>query len=181
VEVHVKVCFESGATLETAGTGILLTNAGPWTLLTAAHVVDERQWEAVRNVDVTVRRQGSFASGFQPAKVTRLNRDADIAELEVELDPGVEWQAATAPAERAPTVEEGDSVAFLCFFEKEIRRGVVISKVERAGGVPTYELDIGSGFGCSGAGALTADGRLAGILIQANQDVTRISSIATIE
>jgi hypothetical protein len=181
VEVHTKVCFKSGATLETAGTGTLLTSGPPWRVLTAAHVVDGSNWEPVQSVEITVRRAGSFQSGFQPAKVTKLNHEADIAELSIEMDEGVSWQSATPPsiATRAP--HPGETLAFLCFYEREIRRGTTVNAISRADGIPTYELDVGSGLGCSGAGVLTTSGALVGIVIQSNADVTRVSDIGAFE
>ena len=181
VEVHTKVCFKSGATLETAGTGILITSGPPWRVLTAAHVVDGSNWEPVQSVEITVRRAGSFQSGFQPAKVTKTHHDADIAELSIDMDEGVTWQSATPPqvANRAP--QPGETLAFLCFYERDIRRGTSVNVVSRADGIPTYELDVGSGLGCSGAGAITTTGQLAGIVIQSNADVTRVSDIRAME
>jgi hypothetical protein len=177
VEVHTKVCFKSGSTLETGGTGVIVNNGAPWRVLTAAHVVDARQWEAVESVEVTVRRAGSFSSNFEPAKVTKIAQDADIADLEVQLEDGVVWQSSTVPASEAGA-RQGDTLAFLCFYERSFRSGVVINTVSRAGGVPAHELNVGSGLGCSGAGAITPDGALAGIVIQSNSDVTRVSDIA---
>ena len=180
VEVHTKVCFESGATLETAGSGILLTSGPPWRVVTAAHVVEGSQWGAVQSIEIRVRRAGSFQSAFQPAKVTKVNRDADIAELSIELDEGVVWQAATPPGEATRGPQPGETLAFLCFFERDIRRGTSVNAVSRAGGAPAYELDVGSGLGCSGAGAITTSGQLAGIVIQSNADVTRVSDIGAL-
>jgi hypothetical protein len=177
VEIHTKVCFESGATLESGGSGILISEGPPWRLVTAAHVVDNRQWEPERQVEITVRRTGSSTSGWQRAKVTRLSDTADIAELEVDMEDGVVWQAATVPALASAPLRQGQTLAFICFFEREIRRGVVLDIVNRAGDTRSYELDVGSGFGCSGAGAIDESGRLAGIVIQSNDDVTRVSDI----
>jgi hypothetical protein len=177
VEVHTKVCFKSGSTLETGGTGVIVSNGPPWRVLTAAHVVDARQWEAVESVEVTVRRAGSFSSNFEPAKVTNIAQDADIAELEVQLEDGVVWQSSTVAASWV-SARQGDTLAFLCFYERSFRSGAVINTVSRAGGVPAHELNVGSGLGCSGAGAITPDGALAGIVIQSNSDVTRVSDIA---
>ena len=181
VEVNTKVCFESGATLETAGSGILLTSGPPWRVITAAHVVEGSQWGAIQSIEIMVRRAGSFQSAFQPAKVTKVNHDADIAELSIELDDGVVWQSATPPTEAIRGPQPGETLAFLCFFERDIRRGTSVNAVSRADGVPTYELDVGSGLGCSGAGAITTSGQLAGIVIQSNADVTRVSDIGALE
>ena len=181
VEVHTKVCFKSGATLETAGSGILLTSGPPWRVVTAAHVVEGRQWEPVQHIEITVRRAGSFQSGFQPAKVTKLNHEADIAELSIEMEEGVVWQSATPPSIAARAPQPGETLLFLCFYEREIRRGTSVNAVTRADGVPTYELDVGSGLGCSGAGAITTSGHLAGVVIQSNEDVTRVSDIGTLD
>jgi hypothetical protein len=146
-------------------------------VLTAAHVVDSSNWEPVQSVEITVRRAGSFQSGNQPAKVTKVNHNADIAELSIEMDDGVTWQAATPPSRAAGGPQPGETLAFLCFYERDIRRGTSVNAVSRAHGIPTYELDVGSGLGCSGAGAITASGQLAGIVIQSNADVTRVSDI----
>jgi hypothetical protein len=181
VEVHTKVCFKSGATLETAGSGILLTSGPPWRVVTAAHVVDGRQWEPVQHVEITVRRAGSFQSSFQPAKITKLDHEADIAELSIELNNGVVWQSATPPGEATRGPQPGETLLFLCFYEREIRRGTSVNAVSRADGIPTYELDVGSGLGCSGAGAITTSGQLVGVVIQSNADVTRVSDIGALE
>ncbi len=63
VELSVRVCFEDVSTLETAGTGILTTGGPPWRALTANHNVDARQWGAVRDVEIEVRRRGAFGGG----------------------------------------------------------------------------------------------------------------------
>ncbi len=176
VELHVKVCFEDGSTLETGGTGILTTIGPPWRVLTANHNVDARQWGAVRDVEIEVRRRGAFSGGAGTARVVKSDAEADIAELEVELPEGMVWQAATPP--EALNGLAGGTVSFLCFFELEIRRGVLTQEITRAGGIPTYELGVPAGPGCSGAGALNQAGQLVGIVVQANTDVTRVSSIA---
>ncbi|HEU0072654.1 MAG TPA: hypothetical protein VFS30_01465, partial [Dehalococcoidia bacterium] len=75
----------------------------------------------------------------------------------------------------------GGTISFLCYFELEIRRGVLQQEITRAGDVPTYELGVPAGPGCSGAGAVNQAGQLVGIVVQANVDVTRISSIAAFE
>ena len=179
VELHVRVCFEDASTFETGGTGILTTIGPPWRVLTASHNIDARQWGAVRDVEIEVRRRGAFSGGAGTASVTRSDPDADIAELTVELPEGMVWQAATPPAEL--TGLAGGTLSFLCYFELEIRRGVLVQEVRRAGGVPTYELGVPAGPGCSGAGAVNQAGQLVGIVTQANEDVTRISSIAAFE
>lgn len=179
VELHVKVCFEDGSTFETTGTGILTTSGPPWRVLTANHNVDARQWGAVRDLEIEVRRRGSFGGGAGTAKVLRSHADADIAELAVELPEGMVWQAASPPADL--TGLAGGTISFLCYFELEIRRGVLQQEITRAGDVPTYELGVPAGPACSGAGAVNQAGQLVGIVVQANADVTRVSSIAAIE
>ena len=173
VELNVRVCFEDGSTLETAGTGILTTDGPPWRVLTANHNVDARQWGSVRDVEIEVLRRGAFAGGAGQASLLRSDIDSDIAELAVELPKGMVWQAATPPREIGGPV--GGTISFLCYFEREIRRGVLVQEVARAGGVPTYEIAVPAGPGCSGAGAVNQAGELVGIVIQANDDVTRVS------
>jgi S1-C subfamily serine protease len=179
VELQVRVCFEDGATLETRGTGILTTEGPPWRLLTANHNVDARQWGAVRDLEIKVLRRGAFAGGAGTATVVRADPEADIAELAVELPEGMVWQPATPPA--GLRGHAGGTISFLCYFELDIRRGVLLEEVSRAGGVPTYELGVPAGPGCSGAGAVDQAGELVGIVTQANSDVTRISSITAFE
>jgi S1-C subfamily serine protease len=179
VELRVKVCFDDGATLETAGTGILTTAGSPWRVLTANHNVDARQWGAVRDVEIEVRRRGAFSGGAGTAKVLKSDPDADIAELAVELPDGMVWQAASPPGDLNGLA--GGTISFLCYFELEIRRGVLQQEITRAGDVPTYELGVPAGPGCSGAGAVNQAGQLVGIVVQANADVTRVSSIAAFE
>ena len=179
VELRIRVCFEDGSTLETAGTGILTRDGPPWRVLTANHNVDARQWGAVRDVEIEVRRRGAFGGGAGFATVTRSDLEADIAELEVELPLGMVWQAASPPEEL--TGLAGGTISFLCYFELEIRRGLLVQKIVRAGDVPTYELAVPAGPGCSGAGAVNQAGELIGIVVQANVDVTRVSSIAAFE
>jgi hypothetical protein len=175
VELHVKVCFEDGSTFETGGTGILTTTGPPWHVLTANHNVDARQFGAVHDVEITVRRRGAFSGGAGTAKVVKSDPEADIAELEVELPDGMVWQPATPPEQLSGLA--GGTISFLCYFELEIRRGVLIQEISRADGVPTYEVRVPAGPGCSGAGAVNQAGQLVGIVIQANPDVTRVSSI----
>jgi S1-C subfamily serine protease len=179
VELHVKVCFEDGSTLETGGTGILRTSGPPWRILTATHNVDARQWGAVRDVEIEVRRRGAFSGGDGTATVVKADPEADIAELAVELPSGMVWQPASPPS----TLQgfAGGTISFLCYFEIEIRRGVLIQEITRAGGVPAYELGVPAGPGCSGAGAVNQAGQLVGIVTQANDDVTRISSLTAFE
>jgi hypothetical protein len=179
VELHVKVCFEDGSTLETGGTGILTTSGPPWRGLTANHNVDARQWGAVRDVEIEVQRRGAFRSGAGTAKVARSDGAADIAELEIELPEGMVWQAATPPS--TLTGLAGGTLSFLCYFEPTIRRGVLLQEITRADGVPTYELGVPAGPGCSGAGVVNQAGELVGIVVQANEDVTRVSSITAFE
>ena len=179
VELHVKVCFEDGSTLETGGTGILTSSGPPWRLLTANHNVDARQWGAVRDVEIEVRRRGAFSGGAGSAKVVKADSKADIAELEVTLPRGMVWQAATPPA--ALTGLASGTLSFICYFELDIRRGVLLQEVTRGGSVPVYELGVPAGPGCSGAGAINQAGQLVGIVTQANEDVTRVSSIAAFE
>ena len=179
VELHVKVCFEDGSTLETGGTGVLTTSGPPWRVLTANHNVDARQWGAVRDVEIEVRRRGAFRSGVATAEVLRADAEADIAELELELPEGMVWQAATPPS--MLTGLTGGSLSFLCYFELEIRRGVLLQEITRADGVPTYELRVPAGPGCSGAGVVNQAGELVGIVVQANEDVTRVSGITAFE
>jgi hypothetical protein len=179
VELHIRVCFEDGSTLETGGTGILTTDGPPWRVLTASHNVDFRQWGAVRDLEIEVRRRGAFSSGAGAARVAKSDLEADIAELAVELPEGMVWQPPTPPARL--TGLAGGTISFLCYFELEIRRGVLLQETSRAGGVPTYELGVPAGPGCSGAGAVNQAGQLVGIVTQANEDVTRVSSITAIE
>lgn len=179
VELHVKFCFEDGSTFETGGTGILTTTGPPWRVLTANHNVEAREWGAVRDVEIEVRRRGSFSGGAGTADVVRSDPDADIAELEVHLPEGMVWQPASPPEEL--TGLAGGTISFLCYFELEIRRGVLLQEITRAGSVPTYELGVPAGPGCSGAGAVNQAGQLVGIVVQANNDVTRISSIGAFE
>jgi len=179
VELHVRVCFEDGSTFETGGTGIITTVGPPWRVLTANHNVDARNWGPVRDLEIGVRRRGAFSGGAATAAVVRSDPEADIAALEVELPDGMVWQAATPPA--ALSGLPGGTLSFLCYFELEIRRGVLVQEVTRAGDIPTYELGVGAGPGCSGAGAVNQAGELVGIVTQANAQVTRISSIAAFE
>jgi S1-C subfamily serine protease len=179
VELHIKFCFEDGSTFESGGTGILTTAGPPWRVLTANHVVDAREWGPVRDVEIEVLRRGAFRGGAGIAKVVRSDPDADIAELEVELPEGMVWQAASPPEEL--TGLAGGTISFLCYFELEIRRGVLLQEITRAGSVPTYELGVPAGPGCSGAGAVNQAGQLVGIVTQANPDVTRVSSITAFE
>jgi S1-C subfamily serine protease len=179
VELHVKVCFENGSTFETGGTGILTTSGPPWRVLTANHNVDAREWGAVRDLEIEVRRRGAFSGGAGTAKVLKSDPDADIAELAVELPEGMVWQAASPPEDL--TGLAGGTISFLCYFELEIRRGVLLQEITRAGDVPTYEIGVPAGPGCSGAGAVNQAGQLVGIVVQANPDVTRVSSIAAFE
>jgi hypothetical protein len=97
------------------------------------------------------------------------------------MDDGVTWQSATPPQLTTRTPQPGETLAFLCFYERDIRRGASVNAVSRADGIPTFELDVGSGLGCSGAGAVTTTGALAGIVIQSNADVTRVSDIGALE
>jgi Trypsin-like peptidase domain len=179
VELHVKFCFEDGRTQETGGTGVLITSGPTWRVLTAHHNIDARQWGAVRDVEIEVQRRGAFRSGVATATVVRSDAAADIAELEVELPEGMVWQPATPPS--TMTGLAGGSLSFLCFFELEIRRGVLEQEITRADGVPTYELRVPAGPGCSGAGVVNQAGELVGIVVQANDDVTRVSSLTAFE
>jgi S1-C subfamily serine protease len=179
VELHVKVCYEDGATFETGGSGILTSSGPPWRVLTANHNVDARQWGAVRSVEIEVSRRGAFSGGVATATVTRSDIEADIAELSLDLPDGMVWQPATPP--KVLTGLAGGSISFLCYFELEIRRGVLVQEITRADGVPTYELGVPAGPGCSGAGAVNQAGQLVGIVTQANDDVTRVSSITAFE
>jgi Trypsin-like peptidase domain len=176
VELHVKVCYKDGSTLETGGTGILTSSGPPWHVLTANHNVDLRQWGAIHDVEIEVRRRGAFSGGAAIAKVVKSDADADIAELLLDLPEGMVWQPATPPA----TLDglAGGTISFLCYFELEIRHGRLSEEVTRADAVPTYELGVPAGPGCSGAGAVNQAGQLVGIVVQANSDVTRVSSIA---
>jgi Trypsin-like peptidase domain len=176
VELQVKVCFKDGSTLETSGTGILTATGPPWHVLTANHNVDARQWGAIHDVEIDVRRRGAFSGGAATATVVKSDPDADIAELSLDLPDGMVWQPATPPATLNGLA--GGTISFLCYFELDIRRGLLTEEVSRAGGVPTYELGVPAGPGCSGAGAVNQAGQLVGIVVQANSDVTRVSSIA---
>jgi len=179
VELHVKVCYKDGSTLETGGTGILTTSGPPWRVLTANHNVDARQWGAVHDVEIEVTRRGAFSGGAATAKVTKSDTEADIAELSLDLPQGMIWQPATPPATLSGLA--GGTISFLCYFELEIRRGVLTQEVTRVSGVPTYELGVPAGPGCSGAGAVNQAGQLIGIVVQANKDVSRVSSIAAFQ
>jgi Trypsin-like peptidase domain len=179
VELHVKVCFEDGATFETGGTGILVSSGPPWRVLTANHNIDARQWGAVHDVAIEVQRRGAFSGGVATAKVVKSDPEADIAELSLDMPDGMVWQPGTPPQQLSGPAK--GTISFLCYFELEIRRGLLIQEVSRADGVPTYELGVPAGPGCSGAGAINQAGQLVGIVTQANDDVTRVSSITAFE
>lgn len=142
------------------GSGVIITEQLPWTVITAEHVA--------REATGRVRRPGG---DWGWADVVELDYERDVAVLQVDFPSRSRPVLVTSPPLAARQPEVGDLVAIRCY-DTQILVGEVTGFVTRAGGHLTLVTSISSQAGCSGAPMVNVDGELVAVVTEGGGDRT---------
>ena len=150
------------------GTGVIISENTPWTVITASHVALEEASGLLSGREILVGRPGETLGR---ADVVAREAGRDIAELRVTFLDRTRVPPVTVPS-LAPAPDLGDAVATRCHDDTVIRTGKVVEFVERASGSTAFFMSIRAEPGCSGSPVVNAGGDLVGILIQGSGEVS---------